>query len=147
MPKIKSKVKGQRSKASVVTLPAFTLIEVLLSMFFMIAMVTILLSSSGTLLQTRTSNLQTTATKIATRKIENLRNTAFTSLPIGTNSFADSDLSQLPQGTATSTITDYSIQPDPPDPNIKNVLITISYTENGAPREVKLETLIYKNGL
>lgn len=119
----------------------FTLIEVLLSLFFLIAMFTILLSASGTLLHTRTSNLQTAATKIATKQIENLRNTDFASLP-GSGTFADSDLSQLPQGTATRTITNYQSSAD-----IKDVLITISYTENGAPRDVKVETLIYKNGL
>lgn len=119
----------------------FTLIEVLLSLFFLIAMFTILLSASGTLLHTRTSNLQTAATKIATKQIENLRNTDFASLP-GSGTFADSDLSQLPQGTATRNITNYQSSAD-----IKDVLITIAYTENGAPRDVKVETLIYKNGL
>lgn len=120
---------------------AFTLIEVLLSMFFLIAMVTILLSASGTLLHTRTSNLQTIATKIATKQIENLRNTAYASLP-GSGTFADSDLSQLPQGTATRTIANYQSSAD-----IKDVLVIISYIENGSPRNVNLETLIYKNGL
>lgn len=119
----------------------FTLIEVLLSVFFFTALVTILLSASGTLLHTRAGNLQTLAAKIASKQIENLRNTAFASLP-GSGSFADSDLSQLPQGTATRTITNYES-----DPDIKEVQITIAWTENGAPKQVQLMTLIYKNGL
>ncbi|EKD62558.1 MAG: hypothetical protein ACD_52C00128G0001, partial [uncultured bacterium] len=80
--------------------------------------------------------------KIATKQIENLRNTDFASLP-GSGNFADSDLSQLPQGTATRTITDYQ----PPSTEIKDVLITVAWVENDAPKQVQMETLIYKNGL
>jgi Tfp pilus assembly protein PilV len=119
----------------------FSLIEIVLSLFFIIALATILFSASGTLLNSRSGNLETVASKIAAKQVENLRNTDFASLP-GSGTFADTNLSQLPQGSATRTITNYQSSPD-----VKDVSITVAYTENGAPKQVKMETLIYKNGL
>ncbi len=145
MPLLKSKVKGQKSKVLLVTFPAFTLIEVLLSVFFLIAMVTILLSASGTLLHTRKSNLETIAAKIATKQIENLRNTDFDSLP-GSGTFSDTELPQLPQGVANRAITNATIDSQV-EPDVKDVSITITWTENGIPKQFKTETLIYKYGL
>jgi len=123
------------------SLSGFTLIEVLLSSFFFIALVTILLSSSGALLNTRKTNLETVAAKVASKQIENLRNTTYASLP-SSGSFADAELSKLPQGAATRTLTSYQSSTD-----IKDVLITVSWIEKGVLKQLKMETLIYKNGL
>ncbi len=120
--------------------PGFTLIEVLLSSFFFIALITILLSSSGTLLNTRKTNLETVAAKIASKQIEDLRNMAYTSVASGP--ITDTDLSKLPQGAANKTVTNYQSSAD-----IKDVLITVTWTENSAAKQLKMETLIYKNGL
>jgi len=127
----------------------FTLIEIALSLVFILAMIVILLTASGTFRTTRKGNLQGVATKIASRQIENLRNTAFASLPncpsptgCSITSAEEPDLSKLPSGSATKTLDDYEAST-----KIKQVLIKVNWTENTAPQEIKIETLISENGL
>ena len=129
--------------------PGFTLIEIALSLVFILAMIVILLTASGTFRTTRKGNLQGVATKIASRQIENLRNTAFASLPncpsptgCSITSAEEPDLSKLPSGSATKTLDDYEAST-----KIKQVLIKVNWTENTAPQEIKIETLISENGL
>lgn len=119
----------------------FTLIEIALSLLFILALVTILLTASGTFRTTRKGNLQGIATKIASRQIESLRNTAFASLPVSGN-FSDPDLSKLPNSSASQTLDDYEAST-----KIKLVKIQVNWTESGATQNIKLETLISENGL
>ena len=121
----------------------FTLIEILLALIFILVIIAILFSASGTFTTSRSSNLQSIAAKIASREIETLRNTSFDSLP-SSGPISDSDLSKLPSGTASRTILDYG---SPADPKIKQVSIQVNWTFNGAPREIKMDTLISENGL
>lgn len=124
--------------------PGFTFIEIVLFLLFIIALITILLSASGTYAISRKSNLQGVATKIATCEIEGLRKLSFSNLP-GSGTFTDSSCSQgtpLPQPTYTRTISDYQ-----GNLKIKLVTVTINWVENSVTREIKLETLIYENGI
>lgn len=119
----------------------FSLIEIVLSIFIILALVTILFTASATLRTSRNSNLQGLATEIASRQIENLRNTAYASLPAnGTTSFSDSNLSKLPNSTATQTFSDYGT-------DIKQVTLQVSWQESGVNKNIKIDTLIYKNGI
>ncbi|OGE04309.1 hypothetical protein A3I53_00960 [Candidatus Curtissbacteria bacterium RIFCSPLOWO2_02_FULL_40_13b] len=127
----------------------FTLVEILLSIFLILAIVSILFATSGTFVSSRKSSLQGVATKIASREIENLRNTAFASLPncpspTGCNITVaeEPDLSKLPSSSATKTIDDYESSN-----KIKLVTINVNWTENAATQNIKLETLISENGL
>ncbi len=127
----------------------FTLVEILLSIFIILAIVSILFATSGTFVSSRKSNLQSIATKIASRQIENLRNTAFDSFPAcpgpaGCNISAveEPDLAKLPSGSATKTLDDYEASD-----RIKLVTIDVNWTENNANQNIKLETLISENGL
>src|SRR3989344_7352490 len=112
----------------------FTLIEILLTLLIILAMVSILFSASGTFVSSRNVNLQGIATKIASREIENLRNMQYSSLP-PTDSISDPDLSKLPAATATRTVADYD-----GSSKIKQVTININWIENGASKQIKLET-------
>ena len=133
----------------------FSLIEILIALFVIVALVTILFSSSGTLFTTRSSKLQTVAAKIASKEIENLRNIAFTSLPTeGIDkacSTIDPDLSKL-KGPPTCKVyvVNYDGKSDtvPPLTDIKQVTVKINWkTDNGADQNIKMDTLIYKDGL
>lgn len=128
--------------------PAFSLIEVLLSMFLILALVTILFAASGTYRHSRNSQLQTIATKIASREIENLRKTAFASLP-GTGAITgDPDLPNLPSGTAERTVANYPPNCSPTcSPDIKQITVTVNWTEGGVARTISQDTIISKNGL
>lgn len=119
----------------------FTLIEILLSLFLIMALAAMLFSSSATLVQSRSTNLQSQATKIASKDIECLRNTAFNSLP-GTCTFLQADLNKLPQANATRTISNYQSST-----KIKHVSEVVTWQENNNPRQLKMDTLIYENGL
>lgn len=133
----------------------FTLIEVLLFLLVVLALVTILLSSAGSLTKTRGANLESIAAKIATCEIEGLRKTDFGSItltdlvtyPNGepiTGTCVDNDLPKLPEArSANKKVTEYA----PPDPDIKKIEITVTWTESTVAKDVKMDTLIYKYGL
>ena len=122
------------------TRKGFSLVEVVLSLFVALALITILLTASATLRTSRNSNLHVIATQIATRQIENLRNTAYGSLPAGTTPFSDANLTKLPNSTATQTFSDYGT-------NIKQVTLQVGWQEGGVSKNIKIDTLIYKNGI
>lgn len=119
----------------------FSLIEIVLSLFVILAIVTILLTTSATYSTSRRSNLQGIAGKIATRQIETLRNTAYESLP-QSGAFLDPEVSKLPNSTANQTFTNYESSTD-----IKLATIQVSWTEGGISKSITMDTLIYRNGL
>lgn len=127
--------------------PAFSLVEVILSMFIILALVSILFAASGTYRHSRNSQLQTIATKIASRKIELLRKTDYATLP-GSGSFSDSDLVKLPSSTANLTVANYPPNCSPScSADIKQMTVTVNWTENGKARTISQNTIISKNGL
>lgn len=119
----------------------FTLIEIVLSLFLILAIVSILFSASGTYIHSRRSNLRAIATKIASKQIETLRNTNFASLP-PSGSFFDPDLNQLPSGSAIRTVADYQSST-----KIKQVTTQVSWIESNVSEQIVLETLISEHGL
>lgn len=134
-------VTGNKFKNCQLFKGGFSLIEIVLSLFLILGLVSILLTASGTLIHSRNSGLQSTAAKIASRQIESLRNTSFASLPASGN-FDDADLAKLPQGAATRTITDYQN-----NSKIKLVNIRVNWTESEVAKQLITETLISENGL
>lgn len=125
---------------------AFTMVEVALSMFLIMALVTILFATVGVYRHSRNSNLQTIAAKITSREIEKWRKAAFASLPVNnTYTFTDSDLSKLPASSATETFADFC-QPSC-SADIKLLTVNVNWTEQGVAKNVKMETVISKNGL
>ena len=121
-------------------LAGFSLIEIALSLFVILAIITIVLTTSATYNTSRKSNLQGVAGKIATRQIETLRNTDYDSVSSGT--FNDTELAKLPNPSAAQTVSTYS-----GDANVKQVLIQIDWQEGGINKSLKMDTLIYRNGL
>lgn len=119
----------------------FTLVEILISVVLIIAIISILFASSGTFISSRSVTLQSIATKIAAREMENLRKTDFASLP-QSGQFSDPDLTKLPGGTATRTVSDYQS-----NPQIKQVQVEVNWQLNNAPKSLKLESLIYQYGI
>jgi len=124
----------------------FTLIEILISLILILAIILVLFASTGTLNASRGSNLQSVATKIASRQVETLRKTAYSSLPTcplpDGCPLSDSDLSKLPSASAKQFIDAYSRSAD-----IKLATVEVDWTVSGAPKQIKIETLIYKSGI
>ena len=134
------KIEGLNAK------PGFTLIEIVLSLLLILAILTVFFAGSGTYTASRGTNLAGIATKIATRQIETLRKVDYASLPscpspTGCN-ISDSDLVKLPSGSAKQFIDTYESSTD-----IKQVTVVVDWVVSGANKNIKLDTLIYKNGL
>lgn len=123
----------------------FSLIEILVALGLILAIILILFTASGSLVSSRNSNLQTVASKIASRQIENLKKGGFAALPAnGTTSLSDPDLSKLPASSESQTISDVSWG----DGNIKQVTIEVDWQQsNNVNKSIKLETLLTKNGI
>lgn len=124
----------------------FGLIEILLSVVLIIAIVTALFASSGTFLIRRGSDLQSIASKIASKDIETLRGQSFSSLPAAgtyTCVIVDTDLSKLGSGACGDrTVANYT-----GDANIKQITVTIRWQQSGKSKSLVMDTLIYTNGL
>ena len=139
----------------------FSLVEVLLAVFLIIALTTILFATSGTLFTTRRSRLQSQAAKIASKEIEYLRNIPFASLPGNATNTAcvyggdsvdvTADLQKLKSASCNRQTTNYDGKADPPTtPSTEIKLITITITwrgDKGESQTLNMDTLIYKNGL
>ena len=57
-------------------------------------------------------------------------------------SFSDSDLSKLPSGVGTRTLSNYQSSTD-----IKQVTVTVTWQQNNNQKKIDLATLIYRNGI
>lgn len=139
--RLKSTVYNLKSKATRQQHSGFMLIDLLLTLVFATTLIMLLLVTATTLTQTYKSNLQSVAARIATKEVENLRQTTYASLPLS-GSFSDPDLSKLPSGSTNLTISSYLTSAD-----IKQATITVNWIQNGAVKQIILNTLIYKNGI
>ena len=148
MPKLDAKRQALNAKRRPACRQAgFTLIEIAFASMFVIAIVAIFLAGSGSFIHNRGSYLQSVATQISSCEIEQLRKIPFTSIinsliPRSILSPCSDDLPKLPTGSATETITDYQS-----DPNIKKVVITVTWKLNNVNKNLNVETLISKYGL
>jgi prepilin-type N-terminal cleavage/methylation domain-containing protein len=114
----------------------FSLVEVVISLF--VIGVTIALTTTMLTLMplSRHAKDQSLALSIASNEVEGLRSLGYASLP-ASGSFSDTQLSLLPQGSGSITVTDFN-------PRTKQVDVTVSWQENAstASSSVSLTTLI-----
>jgi type II secretory pathway pseudopilin PulG len=116
----------------------FTLLEGLVAAGLLAAVILVFLSIWVMVIAGEKSQRLILAHHIASKKIDVLRQTDFTSLP-GSGPFSDPDLNQLPGGAAQLSISDYLETPD-----MKQVRVTISWLESNATRTYDLYTVIAK---
>ena len=140
---------GQMSHVNCRLRPGFTLIEILIFLLVIFALVTILLSATGVIRHNRNVTLTTVANEIAICEIERLRDLTFSALPaVGTAAIGapcNADVTKLPPGpgsTANITVAYYQ-----GDVDIKQITITVSWTEKGTPDSIQIETLKSKYGV
>lgn len=127
----------------------FTLIEIVISLFILLIIISSIISIAGTYSIVRRSSLETIAGKIASSQIETLRQTDLsvlscqspTGCPLTISELPD--LSQLPTGASGKQFIDLHAA----DPNIHDVTVQINWQVNGANRSVSFSTIIYNNGL
>ena len=113
----------------------FLLIEVIIALALFIATLTIFGVVLSTLPLTKTARNQNLAYHIAAKKIEELRNTPFVSLP-SSGSFVDAGFASLESPSGQLTVADYGSN------QIKRVTVLVSWQEGGLARSVTMETLM-----
>lgn len=118
----------------------FTLIEVLVAIF-LVGTATVLFGAAlNTLAFTRSVRYDDTALRIAQQKLETLRAGGYSSLP-ASGSFSDPLLANLPDGYASTTVSDFNAK-------TKEVIVEVGWQQAGkATRSISLSTLITQSGL
>ena len=116
----------------------FSLIEVIIASAMVISSLVIFGVALSTVPLTRTTRNQNIAYH---KKIEDLRRTAFASLP-ASGPFNDPGLSYLASSTASLTVADYQGSGE-----IKDISVTVNWVQQGATKNVILQTLISNTGL
>jgi prepilin-type N-terminal cleavage/methylation domain-containing protein len=129
-------VKTQKKSQS-----GFTVIEVLIALFMIGVTVMLFQATANSVVLNKYGRYREIALRIADKKIQTVRTTAFASIP-ATGSFADPLLSTIPSGTAVMTTTDINN-------NLKDVRIVITWRrpDNSSTQRVQLQTYIYRGGL
>ena len=122
-------------------LTGFTLVELIVGLALTLAALMLFSSVVSTIPLTKTARNQNIAYHIASKKIEELRNTAFASLPASGN-FSDSGLSDLASSTASLLVSDYQGSED-----IKEIKVTITWLQEAENKSAAVETLIYNGGI
>ncbi len=124
-----------------------SLIEILLVVVIIgfIALLTTSLPSSIGLIGV--SDKTSLANDIAAKQIEYLRHQTFINLANGSNSFTDLRLSNLPSGGGTYLIEDCPVSVCASDEEIKKATVTVTWSDKGVTRSVKITTFISEGGL
>lgn len=117
-----------------------TLIEVMISMFFVVAIFVLFLAAMNTVALTKKLNYEDIAYHIANKQMETLRETAFTSLP-ASGSISDPLLSKLPSGSGSYTTTNYSAYS-----GMKEITVTVNWNVGGA-KKIVIKTLAGSGGI
>lgn len=115
------------------------MIEMLVALFIMSVAVAFVTIVTGTIKVTRDSTYENIAFRIADNKLDELRAGGYAVLP-ASGSFSDTELSSLPQGVASTSITVL---------NAKTKQVTAGVSWRGADnltRFVSLTTLITQTG-
>ncbi len=138
----RSRMTQCHSRHDVRVVTGFTLIEVIIALALLMATIIIFSSVLSSIPLTKAARNQNLAYHIAAKKIEELRNTPFNSLP-SSGSFSDPALNKLENASGALTVADYEGASD-----IKKVTVTVVWTDPVGPaKSVALETLMSKNGL
>lgn len=137
------KIKNKSAFGVIKKQKGFTLIEVLLTLIIFASIILIYTALTGTSVASRTGRYQPIAVKIASKKIEQVRNSTWNNWP-APGSFTDSDLTKLPNGSANLAIADSN-----GFANLKEVIVTVSWYESASsnPKTVQLDTLVTLGGI
>jgi len=114
-------------------------IEAVFAILIIVVGLVVYTSSLNLVRGAKSAKFQDIAYHIASKQVENLRNTDFSSLPASA-SIIDPRLELLPSGAGSFTITDLNS-------DLKQVNANVTWTESGTSKSVNLDTLIYVSGI
>lgn len=132
------KLKLQKSQLNAQA--GFTLMETIIAIVIVILVLVLYQASVNTILLSRHSRNDETALRIASIKVEELRNAGYASVP-SSGSFTSPLLSDLPSGTASLVSSDFNDK-------AKEVVVTVSWQEpqSGTTKSVTMTTVIANTG-
>src|SRR3989344_2070742 len=117
-----------------------SLIEVVISMGILLALFALYTAALNTMTGTKYLRFENLAYHVANKKMEELRGTAFMSLP-SSGTVADAQLAQIPSGAGNFTVADYALYS-----GMKEITVTVTWIENSLAKQVQLKTLAGSGG-
>ncbi len=119
----------------------FGLIEVIVTLFLITVTLLLFQATANSIILNKYSRYREIALRIADQKLQDLRTTPYAELP-STGSFADPQLSSLPNGQAAITVADLNTR-------LKDVTVTVTWNNpNGSgTQRIRLQTYIDQGGL
>lgn len=119
-----------------------TLIEVIVAMFLIFVLFVVYLAALNTVSLIKKNTYADTAYHVANKQIEALRDIPYDSLAdtAGT-SISDPDLSSLPSGGGSYTISEYAAMS-----GLKEIVVTVTWND-GNPKSITLQTLAGSGGI
>ena len=117
-----------------------SLIEVVISMFMIAVLFVFYTAALNTVALSKKLRFENLAYHVANKQMEVLRDTAFSSLP-SSGTISDSQLSQIPSGAGSYTISSY-----PGYGGMKEIVVTVIWND-GIAKSVVLRTLAGSGGI
>lgn len=118
-----------------------SLIEVMISMGILVALFALYTAALNTMNATKSLRFENVAYHVANKKMEELRGTAFTSLP-SSGTINDSMLSQIPSGAGSFAVANYVSYS-----GMKEITVIVTWTERGINKQFELKTLAGSGGI
>lgn len=126
----------------------FSLVEVIIAIFLIGAMVFVIANIPQAIRLVTLSQSESLVREIAAKKLEDMRLTGYENLAAdGVTNFSDPRLSDLTGVSATSNVVDCTVSGCAGGVDVKEVTISIGWSENGTAREFEIVTLVGKGGL
>lgn len=140
-------IKQNRLKLNKLSEKAFSIVELLIVVVVAGAIILVVANIPNSIGLIGQSKNESIAKDVATQKIELLRGQTYANLANGTTPIIDQRVSNLPGGTATTSVEDCPLSICAAGQAVKKVTVTISWTEKSEPKSVILTTLISDGGL
>ncbi len=118
-----------------------SLIEVVICLFILFVLLASYAAALNTVALTRLQRYENLAYHIANKQMETLRGTPLASLP-ASGSIVDSLLSQIPSGAGSYTVSNYVGYS-----NVKEIVVTVTWTTKNGNKQVVLKTLAGVGGI
>lgn len=134
-------------KTSIKTAAGFSLVEVIIAIFLIGAIVLVIANIPQAIRLITSSQSESKVREVAAKKLEDTRLTGYDNLATGISNFSDPRLNSLAAVSAVTAVDVCPLTICPGGESVKQVTISIDWSENGADKNFQVVTLIGKGGL
>lgn len=121
--------------------------ELLIVIFLSGIMVLVIANIPGAINLVTSGGDESKVREVAAKKLEDIRLTGYDNLANGTTSISDSRLKSLHNVLASTVVTDCPVTVCKNSEQVKQVKITVSWSQNNEPKTYQIITLVGKGGL